>query len=607
LIQQTAAQGKVLIVQTPLGVYLYDAQSLALRGFLEGARQYLLSIDGEWVALRYPGGVIRVLKVDDGEESRNLAYEVKIPWYWQDYLDALPAESVAAVRASVLEELSRMTSAALSADNQRLAVGFGDDHVRIWNLADEALVQDMQHDLVKSPVQMAFSPDNGQLVTVEAEGDISAWRLEEARLLWHQPRAGHIVGQPFSPDGTLLATEVRSRYSQDSWVILRNTAYGDELGQVVGQVASDPFSADSKNLATTWYQRVRVYSTSSLSLVQKFETGLDWPSATYSRDGAYILVNGGIQAWRSGDFTLDNAASMKAVVLAAVVDETRRLLELGHYVGLQGVAPLSDRELLIWGIENAMVYWKDIFGSMSILENGASLLTPILSSDGAYLFYCGPQKMLFKLQIIDLTSHQLGNCNASTVLAYSNGFLARGRGTTLDILDVSNGEIVHSLLGHLKRLSTLAFSPDGSLLASGSEDFAGRGFGEIGAWAMDPASMLFLDNKQPWGVEQAAFSKDNQWLALYGNGKIQIWNIPERRLYQSVNADGSRMAFSPDGGLLAAADREGAIQLVKIPGGDVLTVLSGHASMVTGLAFTTDGGTLLSVSEDGTLRLWSAP
>jgi WD40 repeat protein len=113
-------------------------------------------------------------------------------------------------------------------------------------------------------------------------------------------------------------------------------------------------------------------------------------------------------------------------------------------------------------------------------------------------------------------------------------------------------------VAHLDIVQSLAFSPDGYLLASG-------GYQEVKLWRR-PRNVQ--DHKLQTGGEVAAVatSADHKWAAIGSGDKIQLWDLAEGK-----------------------------------PGKE----LAGHTGAVTGLRFSADGAKLFSGSADKTVRVWN--
>jgi WD40 repeat protein len=109
---------------------------------------------------------------------------------------------------------------------------------------------------------------------------------------------------------------------------------------------------------------------------------------------------------------------------------------------------------------------------------------------------------------------------------------------------------------------------------------------------------------------RVAFSPDGRLLAsASSDNTVKLWDIQDRREIRTFSGHDSSvlsMAFSPDGRMLASAFYT-TIKLWDAETGRELRTLSGHASCVNSLAFAPSGLTLASGSCDGTVRLWGVP
>jgi hypothetical protein len=182
------------------------------------------------------------------------------------------------------------------------------------------------------------------------------------------------------------------------------------------------------------------------------------------------------------------------------------------------------------------------------------------------------------------------------------------------LLATQNAPLATQLTGHSGLVSTVTFSPDGTLLASASWD------NTIRLWnTSDP------DNPQPVGqplqghtgfVNSVAFSPDGKTLASSSaDNTVRLWDIANptdvKELTAPLTGGGEfrLVAFSPDGRTLATRADDRTVQLWDVTdrrAPHAGPVLSGHTGPLTAIAFSPNGRTLASAGNDKTVRLWDA-
>lgn len=165
----------------------------------------------------------------------------------------------------------------------------------------------------------------------------------------------------------------------------------------------------------------------------------------------------------------------------------------------------------------------------------------------------------------------------------------------------SDAALLRTLRGHREAVLSVAFSPDGSILASGSRD------GTAKLWRVSNGALLRTLDGHESPVGSVEFSPDGSLLAsASGDHTITLWRVSDGTLLRTLEGHDdwvSSVDFSPDGNLLASASDDATVRLWKVSDGALLQILE-HNNTVYSAVFSPDGDILASGSRDGTVRLW---
>ncbi len=175
----------------------------------------------------------------------------------------------------------------------------------------------------------------------------------------------------------------------------------------------------------------------------------------------------------------------------------------------------------------------------------------------------------------------------------------------ITIWRVSDGTVVRHWVAHIEGgVFSVTYSPDGRFLVSTSRD------GSAKIWDVATGDLLRTLLAARWDdVHSSAWSSDGKWIVTADeNDEIKQWNANDGSLVRTVKVDGfseeTPVVFSPNSKYFASSGDGFSIAIWDAQTGNTYRVFPGHTWRVLGVAFSHSGRRLVSTSYEGTMRFW---
>ena len=496
--------------------------------------------------------------------------------------------------------------------------------VKLWDVGTRVRIDSLAHrDWVHV---VAFSPDGGTLATGTSKG-IEVWDASG----WQRPLPHELVkisgdGQDGSPGAPLenpLVVEVLDQYGNGIAGVPVAFAVVEGDGRLGGRFTVKNAETDDDGRATAALTLGIVPGTTTVeaTLLRAdpvvFEAvTVEAPIPPGERDPHKWHLPDRASA-RLGKGSIEAALATRSVPLAFSPDgqrlavaasigtwlydaATARAIDLLTGAWISSAAFSPDGTVAAGSLDGSVVLWDVASGeSTTLYRHEGEVHSVAFSPDGALLAsHNGSSIRLWDVA----DGRELWNVasGASGPLAFSPD------GTTLSLTgrsavrlwDVAEGERIAILAGHTSLVNSVAFSPDGAILASGSWDSTAR------LWDLETGrEITTLDGY--FGEGSVAFSPDGATLAVASRSGIRLL---DPKTWKEVNTLGRSsvhsLAFSPDGATLAAGSRDGTVVLWDTETARRVATHEGHTADVRSLAFSLDGATLASGARDGTVLVW---
>jgi WD40 repeat protein/transcriptional regulator with XRE-family HTH domain len=521
-------------------------------------------------------------------------------------------------------------SIAFSPDSATLAAASTDGTIRLWHVADPAQATPDGAPLVTPgtgayPNSVAFSPDGRTLAAGTSAGAVWLWHLPGAAALAAGGVPAALPGMPltgpadsvsgvaFSPDGSELAASSKD-FKVWLWRVKAGRAVPDgRLTGAVNWANTVAFSPDGRSLAAgTSGANVLVWSLATRKVTATLPHPQPVTSVTW--DGPDRIAAAGA----------DGTVSLWALPSAVLATGTAPT-QLAYRPGGGVLAVGGDGSVQLWDTASRTLLASHPLPATTYAnatmfrpaEAGGALLAVAVSSGMVELLNgstLAPVAPPFKV---------ISGAGAAESVAFSpdGRLLATGADDgSVRLFDVTNPAHPRQLAavrgaGNADPIYTVVFAPDGVTIAAASVNTD-----SVQLWRLTGRDDLVSAGPDlgdmasyPIGL---AFTPDSRTLAIGNSDKhVYLWNVASpahpRRLGVPLTGPSGQawtVAIGPDGKTLAAGANDGTVWLWNLadPAHPALTAtLSGLPGHVFSVAFSPDGSQLAAASyDDDTIRLW---
>ena len=194
--------------------------------------------------------------------------------------------------------------------------------------------------------------------------------------------------------------------------------------------------------------------------------------------------------------------------------------------------------------------------------------------------------------------------NAAGAAALLAGTRANLRGWEYNyVRRLCNSHLV-TLRGHTGRVTSVAYSPDGNRVVTGSEDHTAR------VWDPATGTTVATLKGHASSVNSVAFSPDGRRVVTGSDDRTaRVWDAATGAEVAALKGHTGGVysaGYSPDGRRIVTGSEDRTVRVWDPVTGAEMAVLKGHTEGVFAAAFSPDGRWIVTGSEDGTARVWDS-
>jgi WD40 repeat protein len=597
------------IILTPLGLYLYQVEPIALLAQIDDVNHFIVSDDEKWLAVSKVDGAVEVWSLETKTAVKSIER-------------TLPQNILARIEKRELVN-RHVIGMAFSPDASEIAIGYLDGLVDLWRIEEETSYVTLQNDyLALGPDDFAmwflikYSPDGKSLVVSRLPIFTTFSRLT----FWS------------IPDGTLISASPPARFTE-----IPSVKYGPDSSEIIVIESNQSF------------QILGLWDAQTGTNISKINTGLaviEPGSLELLSNGEQLRLRGrdSLQNYYQQVWQLSDGKEIESLKIEEISSDEKRLsfekelLQLGHYKtlwevedrwGRSRIEALDNQSFRVTLQNNWLTFPDANLEPFNLPSEEISLLYYDLHDQS--LAWC-TQNLLHwmdrdgNVQEIELPN--LPEPCQNIIVSPNKRFIVGWAKNVAGIVNLETGKITRFTPNISVRIEDIAFQNDEQYMVISTRR-------ELFLLKVDP-EIVRVNTRRDTGHRDTrvgvnagiTFPKDgNSFLAINGQdffssrdvnspNRLSVWDTYQFKEMGSiappkVGASGTSVRFSvfalsPGEEILATGDDAGYIRFWDLHSRKELSTIEfGHIPVA--LAFTPDGSGLLVVLADGTIRLLGLP
>jgi len=387
-----------------------------------------------------------------------------------------------------------------------------------------------------------------------------------------------------------------------------------QLGHASEGVTATAYSPNGRFILTGSYDKTAcLWDAASGRELRRFSGHAEPVNAVaFSPDGRLILTGSG---------TVENSKDNSARLWDIETGRELRRFE-GHTSGILSIAFSAEgNQVLTGGYDKSVRLWDAATGrQLKILTEVRTFVTAVgfvphgpYVVIGAYLRAASLWDSSTGTQVRTFTppGPPVPSVTALAVSPDGRTLAVAGEADHITRLwDVQTGRDLQTFQGHTGEVQSVAFSPDGKSLLSGSGEYGETRDYSARLWDVATGKELRRFEGHTSELTSVAFSPDGLY-ALTGSGDdtARLWNLStgqEARRFEGYSQSIRAIALSTDNHYLLTGSGDNSARLWDNSSGSVVQVFRARTEgVVTSVAFSPDSRFVLTGSSDGTARLWN--